>query len=392
MLNFFTRNKLAKILAIVFAVGVWFYVAAGEARVDKFPGKIPISIRNIPADMAVVGGDREMEVVVKAPYGSWQGLSADDFLAYVDLAGFSPGHYSLDIQTKITDPNITVIEKNPAKFEISLEPVTSKKVPVSVKTIGKVADGFTLTETKVEPVEAEVSGAKSVIEKITNATALIHLEDESNNVSKQARLVALDSSDHEISDLKFNPDEVRASLSIIKASNTKTVGIKANISGDPATNYWVSKVVATPSVAVIYGNEEQLKTIDYLNTEKISIDGLTDTLTKTVSLDLPSGIKLIEGENSVKVIIYVSPELNTRTLPASLNFINGKGSSEDTVNVKVAGPLSRLNILSSNDISATIDLSGKSSGSYFIDRSQLNLPAGIDLVDYWPKNIKITVQ
>jgi YbbR domain-containing protein len=392
IINFFTTNITAKLLALLFALGIWMYVAAGESRVDKFPGRIPIEPKNVPVGMAIADDLGSVEVKIKASYSSWQHLSIDKFTASVDLAGLGTGTYRTDVDVKVSDPAVSVVEKNPSKVTVSLEPLTTKKVPITVRIEGKTGSGFAAGEATTDPSELEVKGAKSLVDNILSASVMVKLNGETTDLDSKVRPTAFDANGKEIRGIIFTPDSVLVKVPISRATNTKTVGIKVSVTGDPKENYWISKIIVTPSVAVVTSEPEQLKDLEYLETVKIDISGIFKTLNKDVDLILPEGIALLSNQRQVKVSVYVAPNLTAKEIPATLVYKGKMGSTSSTVKVKVTGPISSLNNLYSRDVVINIDLSGRSSGSYTIDRGSITVPSGIDIIDYSPKTINIIIE
>lgn len=392
MVGFFTKNLGAKILALIFALSLWFYVAVGEARVDKFPGKIPIEVKNVPVGMAVSDYFEGVDLKIKAPFSTWQKLSSDSFQAFVDVNNLDVGTYRLDVNIKVSEPEVSIVEKNPSKVTVHLEEVTEKNVPINFKIEGKVADGFATGELESDPKEVKIKGAKSLVERITNATAVVGLSGEMSDTEKFVPLIIFDGSGNEIKNLEIFPSNVKVKVPISKATNIKTVGIKAAITGNPAENFWVSKIVAFPSTAVVTGEAENLKSLDFLETTKLDITNISSNLTKNVDLVLPSGISLVSNERSIKITVYVSPNTTTKSVPASFNFIGGKGSTTTVVNVIVSGPVSGLSGISAGNVVINFNVSGKSSGSAEVTRDMISLPAGFDVVDFSPKNINLVVE
>lgn len=392
ILKFFTTNIAAKILALLFAIVVWTYVATGQTKVDQFPGRIPIEAKNIPVGMAIADDLGTVGIKIKAPYSTWQRLSADDFAADVDLSGLDVGTYRIDVNVHTSNPAISIVEKSPSKVTVTIEPLVAKKIPVTAKLEGKPADGFAAGEITALPAETEVRGAKSLVESILNAQATLGLSGESSDIEKKVKLSAFDASGNEIIGVNFTPDTVGVKIAITRATNTKTIGIKANITGDPKENFWVSNVIVTPSVVTVTGEPEALKNLEYLETARVEISNISQTKTSEADLILPEGIALISGEKKVKVSVYVSPNLSVKEIPATLNFIGRSGSTTSVVKAKVSGPIYILNNINSRDIVINIDLSSRGSGAYTINKQNFSVPTGIDVIDFSPQNININVE
>jgi len=391
ILSFFTTNITAKILALLFALGVWFYVAAGQAKVDVFPAQIPIEIKNLPPQRAVVGDLGTCQVKIKASYYTWQQLSANDFSAYVDLAGLDTGTHQLEINVRVTDSSVSVVEKNPAKVRVKLEPLISKKFPIKVGLEGKPAGGYTTGEISIEPSEVEVNGPQSLVEGITEIKTTIRLSGENTDVERVGHFTALDNSGQKVSNINFSPSSAKIKIPIVKGANIKTVGIRANITGDPKENYWISKIIVTPAVVAVKGEAEILKDLEYLDTEKIDVTDINKTISRDVDLILSRGIILENGSKKIKVMVYVTPNLSVREIPATLIYKGKIGSTSATVKVKVSGPLALLNNLHSSDVLIIIDLTGRGSGSFAIERKDIEAPTGIDVIDFSPKTINIVI-
>jgi len=391
ILKFFTTNISAKILALFFSLIIWIYVASGESKVGNFPGQIPIEVRNVPIGKAVAEDLGACQIKIKAPYSVWQNLSSDSFSAYVDLEGVDIGTHQLDVNVKTNNPAISIIEKNPSKVIVKIEPLTSKKIPVSIKIEGKPSPGYASGEIINEPSEVEAYGAKSVIDSLFNAQGIIKLNNEDSDIEREVTLIAYNNSGQAIKNVNLQPSKIKSKVLINKATNIKTVGIKANVVGDPKENFWVSKIIVYPSVATITGEPEELKNIEYLETEKINISDLDKSLDKDVELILPEGIALVAGQNKIKVSVIISAEISVKELPATLIYKGKMGSTRNTVKVKLSGPIFLLNNLTSDNILVIIDLTGRGSGSYTIEKKDIQIPQGFSLIDYSPKIINISI-
>ncbi len=387
-MRFFTKNIGVKILALVFATSLWVYVTSGEAKTASFPGSIPIEVRNTPKDTALVEEIEDLNLKIKAPYTSWQNLSVDDFTAYIDLEDLEQGAYKIDVEVQVSDPQVQIIEKNPSRVSVRLDPVETKKVPVSVKIEGEAGEGFAPGEPKVDTEEVEIKGAKTKVEEVSYATAPVKLEGEMAKIEKSVRLTAFDSRGKEIKNIIFTPGVVKVAINIEPAANVKNVGIKVNIVGQPKAGYWVSKVTTQPATVNIKGDQEVMEKIEYLETANIDVSNLSSGINKTAVLSLPEGISLVDADFNISVRIYISQDLTTRTIPASFTF-SGAGSTSNIVNVTVSGPSSSVDSLTSDNIVINI---GDNMGNISITKDMISVPSDIEIIDFSPKVINVIVE
>src|SRR3989304_1312344 len=159
-MKFITDNFWVKVLALLCAISLWVYVSASENQIAEFPGSIPIEAKNTPSGLAAIYDTNRVKIKIQAPFETFNRLNADNFEAYIDLAGFEKGTYDVEVRVNINVSNVTVIEKDPDKIIVRLEPVLTKTVPVSVKFEGEAASGFVPGEPQIAPEEVEASGAE----------------------------------------------------------------------------------------------------------------------------------------------------------------------------------------------------------------------------------------
>jgi len=392
--NIFTKNLGPKFLAIAFALGLWFYVALGAERVANFPTKIPVEVKNVPAGVAVLEEVPNVDVKIRAPLLAWRNLSSSNFAATIDLAGFSKGQYEIPIAVSSANPDVKIIEATPNKINIHIEEIITKDVPVKISVSGEPKDGFVEGEAEISPQEVKMTGPKTLVGATVSAIAPVKLDSEEFDIERNVKLTAFDSGGKELSKLQFSPEQVSVKLPITKATNLKTVGIKVNVSGVPQDGFWISKISTNPAAVSITGEADAISKIEFLETPKIDITGAKSNITKTVALDLPSGVLITKGKPEVQVKLTISPIDSQKTVTASFNFEGGSGSSTDQVQVILSGPAASLADASSGNIKISINLSGKPKGQtqITIPKEAIFIPSGLSIIDYLPKTITITVQ
>ena len=401
MFKFITNNLAAKIICLFLALSLWFYVAIGESKVDFLPGKIPLEFKNVPQDLVAISDIDSVQVKISADRSLWNKITSENTTAYIDLGGYSQGTYEVDVQVKTNISGIEIIEIVPSTILVRIEPVASKKVPVKIQTEGDAGENMVPGDATIEPEEVEVKGAKSVIDKITEAVALVKLNGETEQFEKVVSLIALDAQNEKIKGLNFNPSDVKVTLPIVAAGTTKTVGIKVNINGSPKEGYWISQITTTPSEIVISGNAGVLKGLNYLETNSIDVENIDKNTTRTVDLNIPSGISIVDNIKQIKVEIKLSSVETQKEVNTGFNYLNLasnlKVDSIDPSNLTIiiGGPADIINNLNSSNIKINLDLSGyKNAGNYSIDisKNMISVPEGVNIVGYVPSSVRVNIQ
>lgn len=400
IIKIFTSNWLAKLICIILSLIFWMYVLIGESKVDNFPGKIPLFIKNVPENLIGITDVEFVQIKISAERSIWNKLSANSFEAYVDLKNLETGTHELNVYVKSNVSGVEIVDINPAKVLVRLEDKISKKVPVKIQTEGQAGDDLVPGEAIIEPEEVEISGASSVINKTLEATALIQLNGETEQLEKTVPLIALDSTGEQIKGILFSPKEVKVILPIVKAGTSKTVGIKVKINGLPKSGYWISQIITNPAEVTVRGNSGILRSINFLETKNIDIEGINQNIIKNVELDVPSGVTLSNGVNLIRVELRVSQSTSEKEVAAGIiydNIVSGmKVESIDpqTVKVLVSGPIELLTKLSSANVQIHLNLAGYyNSGSYSIDinRNMITVPEGLSISTYMPSAVRVNI-
>ena len=197
-----------------------------------------------------------------------------------------------------------------------------------------------------------------------------------------------------------NPDKIFVSLASGAGIKTKTVGVFVQATGQPAEGYWVEKITVSPAVLTLNGNSQVLAPIDRISTKEIKINGLNSSITRTVALDLPTGVETIDGITTVIVMIKISSLTNVSQTTASINPQNLDSTLEivsispSTISVALAGDNTILSKIDTYTINCNLDLTGQGEGIFEIklDKADFVVPQGISVVNFLPTSVKVELK
>jgi len=403
MWKIITKNFWIKLFCLIAASALWLYIAAGQNSVGKFPGSIKIRAINVPAGLVATYDTKTVDIKVMGDSSVWRKLSADTFSAYVDLSAHSEGTYELDVNVVSSVQGVQIVEKDPEKIFVTLEPVISKEVSVNKKIEGSAGEGLVAGNIDLEPSKVEVKGPKSLIDNLTEATTTIKLNGETDNFTKTVTVVAYNEKGDRIPDIEFVPSEVKATVSIVKASNNKTVGVKIKTNGSPKSGYYISDINTNPSTVDITGPADLLAETDYAETFGIDVTNATSDIQKSVSLNLKDGLALQAGTSpKITVNIKLARSEVTREMTANVTTKNLDSayylSSVNPYQIKVicSGPIDLINNLKNSDVIVALDfqdkaLSGGAVFSFDISSKNFSTPDGISISSVVPSSINATV-
>lgn len=399
MPKFLTKNLPLKLLAIAGAVFLWFYVVNEGYEVGFLDAEIPIETYNLAEDLAVANELGTAKIKVRAPAQDWSKVSIDNITAFVDLKGIRKGIFSKEVKVSVDDPSITILDVDPEKISVTLEELQSLSKEIEVETIGSVNEAYETQDPTITPDKVEIKGSQSSIEKISKVVAPVQLNGEMTEIKTQVELEARDSSNQKITNLVIIPKTAEVAIPVRKKSEIKTVGIKANVVGDPASGYWVKQTTVSPNSVAVQGNADTINDLSYISTQSIDIANITATTEKQVALDLPDEVTVVDSDQ-VTVKIEVEAQNITKSVSAAPRYtglatdLRVALATPSAVSLQVTGPAPQLNALKDGEITTNINLSGKSSGNHkiAITSGAISLPTGISLKSIETKEIQVLVQ
>lgn len=299
ILDFLKKDWGVKLVILMAVIGLWFYVSIGQVRTGTFPGAVKIEPRSVPTGMAAILSNDYAELVLSAQKNVWESLQPDSLNVFVDLSNLGEGTHEVTIQATTNNQDVDVVSVSPKTVFVSIEPIITRELPVTVVIEGEPAADHIVGGYSVNPESVTLTGARSVVAGIDQVTANIILDNESESFQKEVKLQAANIREN----ITFSPVTATVSVQIVTSSESKTAGIKPVVTGNPQDGYYVSAITVTPATVNISGNPELLTGINTISTSSIDVSGADRDITQTVTLDLPSNISSSLTEVRVKVTI-----------------------------------------------------------------------------------------
>jgi len=157
-----TDNLAIKLFALLFAIVLWVHASTrGQSEVNFV---IPLELRNIPSELAVIGDvPGFVDVRVRGEDSKLRVLSSDDVKVGLDLSDAEEG----EVRYTITDNNIAVptgldvVKISPVAVRLVFDTKVKKQLVVKPILIGEPASGYEVVEVSVIPHEVGATGPKS---------------------------------------------------------------------------------------------------------------------------------------------------------------------------------------------------------------------------------------
>jgi YbbR domain-containing protein len=385
------------LLSLALAITLWAFVTEEEnpSRTDYFAGAIPVEMVNMPQGLAVAAvSDAAVSVKVSAPESTWDDLTVEDFRAIADLSTAKARENTVTLRFESKRRHVDVVEVSPPRVTVTLEPVTTKVVPVTVKLIGTPPLGYATVPGKTTPQQAEVTGAESLVALVQDAVADVNVQGVRVSLEQTFTLVPRDSRGGDIDGVTLNPSTAEVALPIVQQEITEAYVVTPVLGGTPADGFNVTSISVDPAFAVVTGTIEALQSLTTVTTDEVDVDGATSDVVRAVKLQLPPGAT-VTGSDTVTVRASVSPAQGEITLGLTPT-INGlepglrAEMATTMVEVRVSGQIPVLRALSPDSLAASVDISGLREGEYVLP-VQVTAPPGVQVVGVEPATVTVTL-
>lgn len=393
------RNWTLKLGALALAMVLYTgLVYSGSFAEDTLRG-VPVRPIDQPTTYVNIGAPFQT-VDVRYRVAVDQGrLAVDSFAAEVDLSKYDQQHPGepqlLPITVRALNDNVTILGYTPREVSVTLDTLDTKTVPVVVDR-GSVPDGLEIGPPQVTPEEVQVKGASSRIAQVVRAVAHVSIDASGISVEREFDLTPVDVDGQRVESVELTPNSARVSIDVTEVQTSKTLPVRPRIDGSPAVGRQIRSVLARPATVTLQGSPDVLGSVTAVETEPLAIDDLSETKEFRVTLVIPDGTALADGEpEQVRVTVEVEPAAGSRTFVTGVTCRGTSGGDAclpalDQVAVTVSGALGVLDGLSAADLTPFVDVRGLDPGTHSVPAS-VTLPDGVELVDISPARIDVTI-
>ncbi len=315
--GFFNKSLFLRIISILCAILLWFYVSAVESPNSEmtFDG-IPISLRNkdiLTAETGlslVSGGIYETHVILSGKRSTLNKVEYEDITATADLSQITaPGTYELPVT--IAPPTGTgLISSNPQYITVVVDKTISNQFEIEPQieyTTQYELGECIISDTKDNVITSvTVTGPAADVERIAKVVARVDFGNLEGTGSSEKPLICLDINGDEIDsqNISLSPKTVKLEQTIYM---TKTLTLKASQANNTFNDSQISFRVS-PSAVEVKGDPKILKEMSVINLTPINEQSLIgEALTNSVSslIKLPDGVELVGAQNTATITVNV---------------------------------------------------------------------------------------
>jgi YbbR domain-containing protein len=394
LLRIVVHNWPLKLAAVGLATLLYGGLVISQSTTTFDDAVIPVRTVNQPPNTYIINNiDPVTEVRYFSPSG--RRAVASTFRAEVDLSDVpvGAGPQLVPVTLDSIDNDISVVSFTPDRVTVELDSLETRVVPVEVRHDPPPAGIAIGTET-VEPQTVTVSGPKSMIDTITAARGDVVIQPNAISIDQDVPLVPVDAQGNTVSPATVDPDVAHVSIPVFQDLRTKTLPVTPITTGAPAPGFEVASITVDPLAVTISGDAEVLADLPAIETEPISLNGASATVTTDAPLAMPSGTEPVDVD-AVQVVVTLRPVTATRNFEAGLELTGARAdlryaTSTDRVQLTLGGSTADLDRLSGANIVAELDVAGLDIGTSDVPVT-VDLPAGVTLVAASPATVTVTI-
>ncbi|QQE78490.1 YbbR-like domain-containing protein [Alicyclobacillus sp. SO9] len=357
----FSSNNFLRVIAVILSIILWLSVQFPNntqtavqpvTHIDKFPRPVHVETA---ANMVVTSvkpavATLQVKESLLTTALSQQMLNVE---ILADAKKLGPGTHQVSVQA-IHAPPINY-QLNPTKITITLAKKATEQRTVKVVLKGSVKQGYKMGDPSSTVNTVSLIGATQKLRQVTKVEAVVQVNGASSDLSEQVDLVPVDNSGTTVQGVTVSP--ATATVNVPIQSPETTASIHPQIVGTPAPGYAVAGVSVQPNSVKLFGENAPV------NVQlPVDVSGLTATSTKKIGIPLGQTIQQARPEEvSVKVTIEQASSKAVKKLPIQIRNVKSTEvvqlGKTTTVDLRLTGPQSVMNTLSTSNITAYIDAS-----------------------------------
>lgn len=294
----------------------------------------------------------------------------------VDLNGLKPGTHKVNVEYNQNVGNIDYMV-NPSTATVIIYQKVSETRTLSYDVLNQDSLDPTLVIDSVDysTDKVVIKGAEHQLKNVASVKALVDINNlvtqEAGTVSlKDVPLKAYDNEGNVV-DVEMVPSKIDVNVNI--SSPNKEVPIKVIPSGEVNFGLAIDSIDTNETKVTVYGDEATLANLKYIPVE-IDVSDLKEDREYKLELSKPVGVRSM-SVNNVTVTVKLSSVSNKtldnigiepRNLDENLK-VQALDASSSLVSVTLTGVSSVVDTITADDVTAYIDLSGYTVGTYEVD-------------------------
>lgn len=394
------RDNTIKILSLIFAILLWFYVITEQNPVVPKDITIPVKIVNIESldrnNLVLLdnSGSYYITLKLKGKKELLDTVSQNTVNAYADISGYATvGENTIPVVVSGLPEGISVTSRSDHNIKLNLDKKIVVQRPVTASITGNPKGGLAYLDAVLTPTDVILTGAESIINTVKTVKVDIDIAGVDVSVNKRLSVRLLDKDGKDVRGIQLDNPLINVNVPI---ANTKRVPIQLVLQGEIPEGYVITDKQIQPKEILVTGNQETLDNLIAINTTAQSINGLTESITLKVILDMPAGIQLVNANEQINAVLDIQKVITNTVDISDIEFRNldpkyiVNNSPARMIRLTIRGPEKLISDVQ-NNIKLYVDLVNVKDGSgiyeILVDKSPL-----LEILSVEPSSIGLEIK
>lgn len=379
---------LYALLAIVIAVGLWFYVATVENRNEEMTiSGIPITFLNedVLEESGLMISSGQGQTATLTVSGPWNTLvklnqAKENISLTIDVSRITtPGEQRMAYNCTLPygySSSVSVTNRYPSNVDFTVSRRVKNEVQVVGKFEGTLAQGYMVDVITIRPETIEISGAEADVNQVAEAQVIIGGEELNATVEGEMGFTLIGYQGEVLTDLdvECSVDTVLVTMPVVKTAEVP-LAVRlvpgGGVTSENMEEYVECKI--EPASITVSGEEEDLEPLNEIVLGEIELANIISSDDFTFDIPLDSSLSNISGVTTATVTVTISG-LETKVLEADrIELINKPDGFEaqavtQSLRVLVRGSAEAIDQVLDHNLRVVADLSGvgSSAGRYTV--------------------------
>lgn len=377
------------LLAFLAAVVLWGFVVYEQntQTVQDF-SSVSVELRGLDVleerGLTIISGQNtKITVRVQGLYSQIAYFDVNETTASVDVSYITePGTYRVsrisvslpESSNGVSMRNVELISTRPTQFEVVVDRVVEKEVPLRADVVGTAAEGYVYDTPVFNQETILVSGPESVVETIEYAIFPIEIEgiDEDYEFTGDVHFVTEDHTVVTKDLLRYSSSELLVVLPVHKYA---IVPLRVSLASGAGLTEDMVNVTISPATVQIVGTRAAVDAVSSIDIGTIPLSTITLEDTRTMGVPVPENVKIVGGTQSVEVSVTVKNVVQRNITIDNIDLVVSNGENwtveqqTASITVRVRGEAGALNALTGDDfiVSTVVDAQALGEGTHTRD-------------------------
>ena len=330
--GFIRRNLRLKLAATGVALVSWVGVvyAGNPPETKTVSVAVPQAPSDIPAKFVLVTPVPNLSLHLGGPKSSLDSFSMSSLTVSVSWKSVTrAGVINVPVSVTNSDSGVQLIDP-PTTVSADVDVLASTTLPVNINVKAPPPGGYVTSSESADPAAVVVTGAQQKLSGL-QARVNIDLSNRKTNVEAQLDVLLYDAHGMQVSNPPWiggvTPSQVQVTIIISSTQTSRASAVVPKQTGNPPAGWQLVAITVSPASVVLSGPQELLNALDAVPTSPISLNGLTGTVSRTVTIAPPDGVTADPSTATVtfRIVQLSSPSPSPGTSTSTTTTSNTGG-------------------------------------------------------------------